>query len=66
MFLLYINDISSNLECDVKLFADDTCVFSVVNDPILTANALNNDLSKIQEWAYQWKMSFNPDLSIQA
>ena len=66
MFLLYINDISSNLECDVKLFADDTCVFSVVNDPILTANALNNDLSMIQQWAYQWKMSFNPDLSKQA
>ena len=43
-----------------------THVFSVINDPILSANALNNDLSKIQEWAYQWRMSFNPDLSKQA
>ena len=22
---------------------------------------LNNDLVKVQEWAYNWKMSFNPD-----
>ena len=33
---------------------------------ILTANALNNDLSKIQHWTYQLKISFNPDLSKQA
>ena len=66
LFLIYINDISSNLESEVKLFADDTCLFSIVNDPTLSANALNSDLSKIENWAYQWKMSFNPDLSKQA
>ena len=60
MFLLYINDISSNLECDV---INDV---SVINDPILPENALNNDLSKIQHWTYQLKISFNPDLSKQA
>ena len=32
----------------------------------LSANALNNDLLKINNWAYQWKMSFNPDPSKQA
>ena len=63
LFLLYINDISYNLECKVKLFADDTCLFSIVNDPVESAVALNNDLSKIQQWAYQWKMEFNPDLT---
>ena len=31
----------------------------------LSANALNNDLLKIN-WAYQWKMCFNPDPSKQA
>ena len=24
---------------------------------------MNNDLNKIAEWAHQWKMSFNPDIS---
>ena len=27
---------------------------------------LNNDLVKILQWAYQWKMSFNPDITKQA
>ena len=66
LFLVYINDISSDLECDVKLFADDTCLFSVIDDPIESSIALNNDLRKIQQWAYQWKMAFNPDPSKQA
>ena len=30
------------------------------------AAELNNDLAKISHWAQQWKMSFNPDRSIQA
>ena len=29
-------------------------------------NDLNNDLTKISKWAFQWKMSFNPDISKQA
>ena len=66
LFLIYINDISENLESNVKLFADDTSIFSVVFDPNLSAIKLNNDLLKIQQWAYQWKMSFNPDPTKQA
>ena len=34
-----------------------------INEP---TNSLNNDLVKITQWAYQWKMSFNPDISKQA
>ena len=66
LFLIYINDISDNLESNVKLFADDTSIFSVVHHPNSTATMLNNDLLKIQQWAYQWKMSFNPDQTKQA
>ena len=28
-------------------------------------NHLNNDLAKITKWCFQWKMSFNPDISEQ-
>ena len=66
LFLIYINDISSNLESNVKLFADDTSIFSVVFDTNLSSIALNNDLLKVQQWAFQWKMSFNPDPNKQA
>ena len=49
-----------------KLFADDTSLFSVVNNINESANQMNMDLEKISLWAYQWKMSFNPDISKQA
>ena len=58
-FLIYVNDLSDNLLSTVKLFADDTSLFSVVNDGNISANKLNKDLQKISEWAYERKMSFN-------
>ena len=27
------------------------------------AKELNDELKKVNDWAFQWKMSFNPDLS---
>ena len=61
LFLIYVNDLPKNLKSTVKLFADDVSLFSVVHNPITSANELNYDLRKINEWAYNWKMSFNPD-----
>ena len=51
---------------DVRLFADDTSVFNVVFDTDISAEVLNQDLRAMQDWAYQWKMSFNPDPTKQA
>ena len=45
----------------MKFFADDTSLFSIVTDPQTTALNMNRDLSTISDWAYQWKMRFNPD-----
>ena len=50
----------------LKLFADDTSLFSVVQNKNNLASQLNNDLNKVSDWAYTWKMSFNPDPSKQA
>ena len=63
---MYINDLLDNLESNVKLFADDTSIFSVVRDPINTSQKLNNNLDKVSLWVSKWKMSFNPDPSKQA
>ena len=41
-------------------------LFSVVNDPNISAFELNHDLKLISQWAYQWKMSFNPNPTKQA
>jgi hypothetical protein len=64
--LIYINDLEKGIKSSVKFFADDTSLFSIVTDPILSATELNHDLRLIEDWAFQWKMSFNPDPSKQA
>ena len=38
----------------------------MAHDINTSANELNNDLKKVSNWAFQWKMSFNPDPSKQA
>ena len=45
-----------------KLFADDTSLFTIVKDKNKSA-VLNNDLFLIWQWAFNWKMLFNPDPS---
>ena len=61
LFLVYINDLSVGLISNPKLFADGTSLFSVVHDMGISTQNLNQDLIKINNWAVQWKMSFNPD-----
>ena len=63
LFLIYFNDLSNDIKSKCKLCADDTSLFSVVHDIDTSANDLNHDLEKISEWAFQWKMKFNPDPS---
>ena len=52
LFLIFINDWSNRLSSNPRLFADDTSLYSVVRDTNLSAKALNNDLLKIDSWAY--------------
>ena len=66
LFLVYINDLTVDLRCDVKLFADDTSLFTIVENASDAAIDLNHDLDLIQQWALQWRMSFNPDPQQQA
>ena len=66
LFLIYINDFTNDLSSSAKLFTDDTSLFSVVFNVDASAEELNEDLAKVQDWALQWKMSFNRDISKQA
>ena len=65
-FLVYTNDLPNGLLSNPKLFADDISNFSVVKDHSNSSNKRNEDLSKISQWGYQYKMSFNPGISKQA
>ena len=66
LFLIYINDLEENIKSQIRFFADDTMLFSIVKDPALSANELNQDLETIRQWAHQWKLEFNPDPTKQA
>ena len=61
-----MNDLHIGLTTNVKLFTDDTPLFSVVNNASVSASRLNNDLVKIRDWVFNSKMSFNPDPTKQA
>ena len=60
LFLIYINDIVSDIEANVRLFADDTSLYIIVDDPTQSSVALNSDLSHILSWSKRWLVSFNP------
>ena len=47
LFVIYINDLSDNLSFNVKLFSDDTSLFSVIHDIDFSDGELNENLKKI-------------------
>lgn len=64
LFLVFINDITEVITSDIRIFADDTFIFREATPD--SSELLNDDLRKITQWAFQWKMLFNPDISKQA
>ena len=66
LFLIYINDLGNGITSNFNFFADDTSLFSIVTNPTWSVFELNSDLKVIENWAYQWKMLFNPDPNKQA
>ena len=50
LFLIYMNDITQDIESDILIFADDTSLFCKGADPSETARILNSDLEKISIW----------------
>jgi hypothetical protein len=53
LFLVYINDIVNDINNDIRLFADDTSLFVVVeNDHAAAATSLTKDLNVISNWAF--------------
>ena len=47
LFLIFINDIVQNLGCSIRLFADDTSLYIIVESPNGAAHSLNIDLNTI-------------------
>ena len=59
-FLIFINDIVTDIGCTIKLFADDTSVYIIIENPNTAALNLNSDLNKVHAWSKKWLVNFNP------
>ena len=64
--MIYINDLPEGITSNVKLFPDDTSVFSAVYNISISTGNLISDPQKVSESAFKWKMDFNPDSTKQA
>ena len=61
LFLIYINDIVNDINSTIKLFADDTSLYIIVDTPDIAAECLNTDINSIHTWAEKWLVTFNPN-----
>ena len=59
-FLIYINDLKTAVNCNPRLFADDTCVIVTAPSISLLQKKINNDLSRFREWCCVNKLTINP------
>ena len=60
LFHIYIIDIVRSINSHIRLFVDDTSLYSKVKNPIQSATVLNSDISQIYTSAPNWLVTFNP------
>lgn len=58
LFLVYINDIGSNINSSLRLFADDCVIYKEITEPN-DVTILQSDLTKLSEWCRLWQMEIN-------
>ena len=58
LFLLYINNITSEIQGQVHLFADNCLIYCTIYSEI-DHTILQNDLNSLDSRAFKWQMEFN-------
>ena len=56
LFSLHINDIMSDIESEIRLFADDCVYYREIKDTL----KLQKDIDRLGIWARKWGMRFQP------
>ena len=60
LFLIYINDLPSNISSNIRLFADDCIIYRKIRSPADHLE-LQRDLDEVTAWCKLWQMSLNTD-----
>ena len=58
LFLIYFNDIESQITSSIQLFADDSALYRPIYSEC-DSLSLQEDIFKLQKWANTWQMAFN-------
>ena len=59
LFSLHINDITADIESEIRLFADDCVCYREIKDKEDTLK-LQRDIDRLGNWARKWGMRFQP------
>ena len=60
LFLVFINDLDSNIFSKILKFADDAKIVQEVHN-VEGRDKLREDLSRLFKWSEEWQMNFNLD-----
>ena len=67
LFLLYMNDLTDDVICDIAIYADDTTPYSRCDrasdlwQQLELASALESDLRDMADWGKKWLVDFNAE-----
>ena len=59
LFSLYINDISADIESEIRLFADDCVGYHEIKE-IEDTVKVQKDIDRLGSWARKWGKRFQP------
>ncbi len=60
LFVIFINDLPDVVNCQIKIYADDTKIYKRVNSELEAAD-LQQDIDAIFRWSQDWQLLFHPD-----
>jgi len=58
LFLCFINDLPNRSKSNIKLYANDVLLYVTIHSRD-DCYRLQQDLNTLEQWALEWKMSFN-------
>jgi len=58
LFLIYVNDLPTWIKTNIKMFADDTKLWNLIQQES-DSQDLQEDLDRLRDWSNKWLLDFN-------
>ena len=60
LFIVYINDLPARITSQIRLFADESYIYRVINNSEDSLK-LQDDITALLNWEREWSMEYHPD-----